>query len=342
MKFKRLLLVALLAGACAPGNREVRQLRIACDGGDAKACSKYGEKLENGEYALRDPAGAITAYEKACTGQIAQACGNVGVMYLEGEDNTDIARKPDAARAAKMFRLGCDLGGMTSCTRLGHLALNGALAVRDTVTAQKLFDKACKGGELDGCAQLATILADTTRPEPQQNVRLAVDLLKKTCDAKIASGCAGLGKLHAMGKGVVQDDSIAGKLFIQACKARDAVGCTELAKALEVGRGLPQDFNRASINFRRACEDRYGEACYRLADMIQKGAGMYRDPERAQELVQQACTMGFAEACKGLEQLKKMKADSAAKANAKPDSTANSAAKVKPDSIADAKNGGGR
>jgi hypothetical protein len=46
--------LALAAAACAPGNEVARQLRIACNDGNPRACADYAGRLQKGEYTLRD------------------------------------------------------------------------------------------------------------------------------------------------------------------------------------------------------------------------------------------------------------------------------------------------
>ena len=48
------LVAALALSACHPGNQEAKQLRAACEAGDAAACTKFAVKLRKGEYVLRD------------------------------------------------------------------------------------------------------------------------------------------------------------------------------------------------------------------------------------------------------------------------------------------------
>src|SRR5690348_5073187 len=116
LPFILLLVMAVSISSCAPKNREAKELRESCRAGDAKACATYAVRLEHGDHTLRDPVAAMDAYQHACTGGIGDACASLGSMYFEGDEQAQRSRDP--VKALKLFREGCDHGGMNGCTQL--------------------------------------------------------------------------------------------------------------------------------------------------------------------------------------------------------------------------------
>jgi hypothetical protein len=90
--------VVILSG-CHPGNAEAKDLRAACGSGDFAACNALAEKMQKGEYVLRDDAGAAAPFEQSCAGGVGEACARLGVIYQRVR-----GVKRDSARAAACGR----------------------------------------------------------------------------------------------------------------------------------------------------------------------------------------------------------------------------------------------
>ena len=58
--------------------------------------------------------------KKACVGEYANGCHNLGVLYMNGN-----GVKQDYIEAAKLFEKACDDGYSQSCNNLGNLYSKG-------------------------------------------------------------------------------------------------------------------------------------------------------------------------------------------------------------------------
>jgi len=97
----------------------------------------------------------------------------------------------------------------------------------DFKSASTLYKKACDGGNVQGCGNLAFLYQ--TGQGVKQDYFKASTLYKKACDGSIYVGCLNLGILYAMGKGVGQSSSKAKALFKKACDGGEALGCENYA-----------------------------------------------------------------------------------------------------------------
>jgi len=85
----------------------------------------------------------------------------------------------------------------------------------DAARAAELYRKGCDAGDTDGCAN-AGIMYERGEGVPKDEAR-AAELLRKSCDAGIAVGCSDLGSLYAQGRGVPKDEARAAELYGKAC-----------------------------------------------------------------------------------------------------------------------------
>lgn len=114
----------------------------------------------------------------ACDQKLGEACNNLGVMHERG---AGMSVDFDAARS--FYQQGCDLGDPLGCLNLGIMCRNK----NEEKRALSLFEKACNGNNLRGCALLGVMLAggeggakDATR---------ASTLLKQACSGGDDSAC---------------------------------------------------------------------------------------------------------------------------------------------------------
>ena len=63
---------------------------------------------------------AAWLYEKACDGEYANGCHNLGVLYMNGQ-----GVKRDYIEAAKFYEKACEADVSESCSNLGVLYENG-------------------------------------------------------------------------------------------------------------------------------------------------------------------------------------------------------------------------
>lgn len=155
---------------------------------------------------------------------------------------------------------------------------------------------ACRGGDLDACAQEGQNFAAGVRAP--QNLPLAIDFLGRACDGGRLAACVTLGKLRAEPGRPQHQPQTAFALFERACAGGEVEGCTAGAFALRNADGATyRDWPRAESFLRRACDRDDAEACLQLGATYFNGAGMAPDKARAAEPLARACMGGRRSAC---------------------------------------------
>ena len=90
--------------------------------------------------------GPAAALKKTCDKGAAADCRALAGLHLRGEG---VARDPDKAKG--LFKKACDLNDAPSCLELAGLLRPAGAKEIPRVTA--LLEKACLGGQAEGCAQ---------------------------------------------------------------------------------------------------------------------------------------------------------------------------------------------
>jgi energy-coupling factor transporter ATP-binding protein EcfA2 len=208
--------IAALAAGCNAGSREAGELRVACEAGNAQACTEFAERLLAGAHVLRDDARAAALLNDTCEAGAPAACARLGTLYEAGRGVDG-----DTARATELYDHACGRGAMEGCVRLGMLYDGGHGLPRDPAAAAALYERACRNGEARGCAR-AGLLYRAGDGVTQNDVR-AASYFEQACDGGIAAGCTELGRLYAAGDGVGRDIARAFALFDGACAEDDAL-----------------------------------------------------------------------------------------------------------------------
>ena len=106
---------------------------------------------------------------------------------------------------------------------------------KDYDKAFESFKKACDGGDMDGCRNLAIMYEKGKGVE--EDFSKAAQLYKKACDGGEVRGCVGLGVMYTKGNGVEKDLGKAAELFKKACDGGEMLGCHNLGFMYEYGNG---------------------------------------------------------------------------------------------------------
>ncbi len=161
--------LALFRKGCAAGSapacnltwygagKEVSQAAVdaltkACEGGGANACGNLGEMYVKGEGVQRDDAKGAALLQRACEAGDMKSCGGYGLVVLNGR-----GVPADPRRAAGILSRGCQGHDFPSCGYLGVLYVDGVGVPKDVARAQQLFRTACQGGDRVSCKNLTKV-----------------------------------------------------------------------------------------------------------------------------------------------------------------------------------------
>jgi len=136
---------------------------------------------------------------------------------------------PDAARAARLYQRGCNLGDGAACNNLGLAFQSGRGVPLDEVQAFSFFELGCSRGAAEGCNNQGAMYEHGS--SVPANLGDALRLYTQACRHGSALGCSNLGVLYAEGRGVATDRAEALRLFEESCNAGSSVGCNNLAQS---------------------------------------------------------------------------------------------------------------
>ena len=134
------------------------ELTRQCQKGNAGACVTLG-LMYAGTGVTQDAVKAVELFRKACEGQQAGGCGNLGYMYGTGTGVTQ-----DAVKAVDLYRQACDGQHANGCNNLGWMYANGTGVQQSDDEARKFYDKGCKLGYKDACTQYAKLVPQGKMP----------------------------------------------------------------------------------------------------------------------------------------------------------------------------------
>ena len=189
----------------------------------------------------KDPIKAVVLFDKACKGNIMEACAKLGRFYADG---TGVAK--DVTKAAALFEQACT----------GEYMQNDTPDAKDPLRVGSPFTS----GATMGCYYLGDMYADGKGVS--KDVTKAAARYQRIC-TKDSLGCVELGILYARGKGITKDVTKATALFEEACTHEDMDGCYNLGVCYERGVGVTKDVTKAAALFKQACKDGVPHACKR-------------------------------------------------------------------------------
>jgi hypothetical protein len=187
---------------------------------------------------------AETLLQTACSHGIADACADLGEVYIERRDAD--AR---AAQAFELFRRACERSSARGCARLGRSLVHAVGVPPDPERALTLLKTTCHRGEPEACIVVGGFYLGSTgaRPEPKEALRFV--------ERAVAHG-GGHGALALMyWKGIAVERNLdeARVLFSTGCDHGDAAACVNLGIMCQLGEGGATDHAAAVAAFGRAC-----------------------------------------------------------------------------------------
>jgi hypothetical protein len=132
---------------------DVKACIALCQNDDARACNMVGVMFEFDTAGNNDAALASGFYRRACDATYAPGCNNLAWLYLGGRGVPQ-----DRGQAMRLFyfaydaaRLACMRGEASGCLMAGELLFDGRGVQQDEERAQAFFERACDGGDSNGC-----------------------------------------------------------------------------------------------------------------------------------------------------------------------------------------------
>jgi serine/threonine protein kinase len=137
---------------------------------------------------------AIPLFDQACKAGVAQACSELGYLYVVGPHYTDAdSVTQDYPRAMKLFTKACDAGNANGCYRLGFLYDQGFGVPQSFAHAAEYYTKACDGNESTACNNLGVqLMHGAGVPENKDKAR---EVLKRGCALGSDAACEWLKQL---------------------------------------------------------------------------------------------------------------------------------------------------
>jgi TPR repeat protein len=168
--------------------------------------------------------------------------------------------------------------------------------------------KACDGGKVGKCEELALRYTDGTDSSPKDPAK-AMTFLEKACTLKSGRACNNIGVTWSEGKdGATDVDHIKARAYYEkACGLKHGLGCFNFANIYRLGEGVAIDPKLAFDNFKKSCDFSEAKGCTELAIMYYEGKVAKKDVGMAKQLLDKACKLGSEAACKNVELLKNVK-----------------------------------
>jgi TPR repeat protein len=151
------------------------------------SCLGFGTFLldqgKPGEQAL-----ALEKNQKACDGNMAEGCANLGYQYREGKGVS-----ADPEKGFEHDTRACQLGSGIGCTWVGNVLLSGKGHAQDEPLAFKYYARACELDKRIGCYALG--LSYLNGRGVDKDASKAREYLRVACDAGHAESCRTLAEL---------------------------------------------------------------------------------------------------------------------------------------------------
>jgi hypothetical protein len=228
---------------------------------------------------------------------LAPSCA-VGFVDVDGTcvpEQTEVAHRCEPTDIADCTTQ-CDKGNADSCFNLAVAFVEGEGVERDRDRARELFDKACTGGHITACTQLAL------RLDWKADAQRVGELLDKTCEAGDALACRTYGQELIRGKRLGADMARGERLLERSCELADPHGCPFWAAHL---LNAKNDAKRAREVVDADCERGNGRACAflgawtsRCAAGTAPGMSSLESCQTFAEVDESKATVAFERACR--------------------------------------------
>jgi uncharacterized protein len=305
----------------------------ACDAGHGEACARLAALVAEGRGAPKDVPRSLELLQRGCAAHSGRACRSLGALYRFGDTRQGGIAQKDAAlgdrligQALELYRRDCDAADARACTGYGNMIWYGEGTARDAESGRAILERACDGGDLEGCERLGSIYANGERGTTLDRPRGA-SLWGRACDGGLAAACARLASAYRNGAGVERNAYRARDMLQRACP-KEPYACWDLGKAWEAGPDGSRDEVRAEAAYREGCDGGDSSCCGALkrmrvetasaalalkgcdagqapqcltyAEMLKTGRGTAQDAASAVGFYLRACEGGIGAGCVSL------------------------------------------
>jgi TPR repeat protein len=284
----------------------------ACSVGDTESCADLARAYRTGAPWLgiaADPAIAIAYAIEACTRGDDASCGvplaiarsgavevredymrlafcrhrdaSCSVVLADHYAGNTMARDlVDLPRANALLDRACVDGEAVACSRQAALVHRGRGVAADRGRAIDLWNRACDGGDREGCFTLGRAML--VRGERYDLAR-AVAAFRSSC-GEDAACLASAGRILAIKR---ERDAAAVQLE-RACALGSERACIDRGRVLVLAR---RRTNPHVADLERACDGGERVACYAIADVYRRGLGARVDARRAARYAKRASSL---------------------------------------------------
>lgn len=227
------------------------------------------------------------ADKRACRNGSAERCLAVGQFYEERTSGFFATFLSNATTAQDYYDRACKLGNVKGCARLGHMVVVGTYGtIRDSDFTRKDGVSALEKACDGGVIDACHELIDVV------DDKRAAALLAKLCEASDKSSCDQMIKTTA-----ANDPKAALALAEKRCDAGDFDQCGELGRTLLSGNDTTDaDPTRALALLTKACDAGEWRRCTDAGDALLDGT-LPADDARATGLLGKACDHGDGDGC---------------------------------------------
>jgi TPR repeat protein len=201
----------------------------ACEGDIAAACYQVGSYFAEGAFGrAKSDEKADAAFDRGCAGGHAWSCSKLAER-VEARDRT-------AARALALNERACDLGSKPGCFRTIAKYLKGEGTAKNPSAARAILERTCDAGESKRCAELGLyMLEGVLGPAARKDTADALGYIAKGCELDHGDACRLAAVAYAGQWGVKRDAGKAQAFFERGCAGEAAAGseCTQLAARLK-------------------------------------------------------------------------------------------------------------
>jgi TPR repeat protein len=210
----------------------------------------------------------------------------------------ECAQVVGGSEVVQLFDRACDGGDANGCHEAFVHYACGVGVGRDMRKAGERASQACDRGIIKSCGNAGVSFLSLTDATPAE-VDRGVRALRKGCDAKSVPACNNLAGAMLEGLGMARDEAGAVAIFEKLCDASNAPSCGNLGYMYVAGRGVPKSVERGMQLAKKGCDGGDPNSCNLV------GFGYISSSEEGAAVIgatyfDRACKAGHAAACDNL------------------------------------------